>query len=123
MLAIFGASALLLAVTGLSGVVAQMVQQRAKEIGVRVAVGATPSAAGRLVVRSGLWMTTIGLAIGLPAAAVAARFMQTLLYQVGTIDLATYASVAILLVAVSLGACALPARRATRLDPAQVLRD
>ena len=94
-------SALLLAVTGLSGVMAQLVLHRAKEIGVRVAVGATPSAAGRLVVRSGLWMTTVGLVMGLPAAAVAARFMRTLLYQVGPIDVATYGGVAMLLVAVS----------------------
>lgn len=122
-LGIFGVSALLLAVTGLSGVVAQMVQQRAKEIGVRVAVGATPSAAGRLVVRSGLRMTSVGLVIGLPAAAVAARFMRTLLYQVGMIDGVTYAGVALLLVVVSVAACALPARRATRLDPATVLRE
>ena len=122
-LGLFGASALLLAVTGLSGVVAQTVQQRAKEIGIRVAVGATPSAAARLVVRSGLWMTGIGLALGLPAAALAARFMRTLLYQIGPADLLTYGAVGILLVAVSFGACAWPARKATRLDPASILRE
>lgn len=122
-LGLFGASALLLAVTGLSGVVAQTVQQRAKEIGIRVAVGATPSAAARLVVRSGLWMTGIGLALGLPAAALAARFMRTLLYQIGPADLLTYGAVGILLVAVSFGACVWPARKATRLDPASILRE
>jgi ABC-type antimicrobial peptide transport system permease subunit len=122
-LGIFGASALMLAVTGLSGVVAQSVQQRAKEIGVRVAIGATPSEAARLVVRSGLWLTAAGLVLGLPAAALTARFMQTLLYQVGTIDLLTYAAVAALLLLVSIGACAVPARRATNLDAAAVLRE
>ena len=122
-LGLFGASALLLAVTGLSGVVALTVQQRANEIGIRVAVGATPSAAARLVVRSGLWMTGIGLALGLPAAALAARFMRTLLYQIGPADLLTYGAVGILLVAVSFGACAWPARKATRLDPASILRE
>ncbi len=122
-LGLFGASALLLAVTGLSGVVAQTVQQRAKEIGIRVAVGAAPSAAARLVVRSGLWMTGIGLALGLPAAALAARFMRTLLFQIGPADLLTYGAVGSLLVAVSFGACAWPARKATRLDPASILRE
>ena len=68
-------------------------------------------------------MTSVGLVIGLPAAAVAARFMRTLLYQVGMIDGVTYAGVALLLVVVSVAACALPARRATRLDPATVLRE
>ena len=122
-LGIFGASALMLAVTGLSGVVAQSVQQRAKEIGVRIAVGATPSAAARLVVRSGLWLTAVGLTLGLPAAALAARFMRTLLFQVEPIDLATYAAVAVLMLVVSIGACVVPARRASALDPARMLRE
>ena len=122
-LGIFGASALLLAVTGLAGVAAQTVQQRAKEIGIRVAIGATPSAAARLVIRSGLWMTGIGLVLGLPTAALAARFMRNLLYQVAPVDALTYAAVAALLTVVSLAACAWPARKATRLDPATVLRD
>jgi putative ABC transport system permease protein len=122
-LGIFGVSALALAVTGLSGVVAQSVRQRAREIGVRLAVGATPSAAGRLVVRSGLWMTILGLAVGLPLAAVTARFMRTLLYQVGPVDTLTYLAVAMLLVVVSVGACTIPARRAAKLDPARVLRE
>lgn len=122
-LGIFGVSALVLAVTGLSGVVAQSVQQRAREIGIRLAVGATPSAAGRLVVRSGLWMTILGLAVGLPLAAMTARFMRTLLYQVGTVDPVTYSAVTVLLVAVSISACVVPARRASKLDPARVLRE
>ena len=122
-LGIFGVSALILAITGLSGVVAQTVQQRAKEIGVRVAVGATPSAAARLVVKSGLWMTGIGLLFGLPAAALAAGFMRTLLYQVGPIDFLTYGAVASVLVFVSIGACAWPAQKATKLEPARILRE
>jgi putative ABC transport system permease protein len=122
-LGIFGAAALLLAVTGLSGAVAQSVQQRAKEIGVRLAVGATPSAAGRLIVRSGLSLTAVGLVLGLPVAALAARFMQSLLYQVGATDPGTYAAVAALLFVVSMGACVVPARRATKLDPATILRE
>jgi putative ABC transport system permease protein len=122
-LGIFGVSALLLAVTGLSGVVAQTVQQRAKEIGVRVAVGATPSQAARLVVQSGVWLTATGLALGLPAAALGARSMRTLLYQVGTIDPATYAAVAALLGAVSIAACVVPARTASRVDAARILRE
>lgn len=122
-LGIFGTSALMLAVTGLSGVLAQSVQQRAKEIGVRVAIGATPSEAARLVVRSGLWLTAAGLILGFPAAALTARFMQTLLYQVGAIDPLTYAAVAALLLVVSIGACAVPARRATKVDAATILRE
>jgi ABC-type antimicrobial peptide transport system permease subunit len=122
-LGLFGASALVLAVVGLSGVVAQLVAQRSKEIGVRLALGATPSAAGRLVVSAGLTVTAIGLAIGVPLAALVARSMSALLRGASPSDAVVWMIVPSVLGLASVLACLIPAKRAASLDPARILRE
>jgi macrolide transport system ATP-binding/permease protein len=121
-LTVFGALALLLAVVGLYSVVAFGVAQRTREIGVRVALGASRGSVVRLVLRQGLKLTAIGLVIGLAFAAAAAQALRSQLMGVAPTDLASFAGTAILLLAVALIACALPALRAARLDPVRALR-
>jgi len=123
LLGAFGALALLLASLGLYGVLAYAVTQRSREIGVRIALGATAGDITRMVVGRGLVLTGSGLAIGLAAARAATRAMQKMLYGVGATDPATFAAVGAILAVVALAACWLPARRATRVDPIVVLRD
>ena len=119
---LFALLALTLTSVGLYGVLAYSVTQRTREIGVRVALGASFGAAFRLVLRDGLRLTAAGLAIGLGAALVLTRFMRGLLYDVEPLDPAAFAWVTALLTSVAV-ACSIPAARATRVDPAMVLRD
>jgi predicted permease len=123
LLGAFAALALLLAAIGLYGVLSYMVTQRKREIGLRMALGASASEVVRIVVTQGLTLTGVGLGIGLAAAWAATRAMKGLLYGVGATDPATYASVAGLLALIGLAACWIPARRAARFDPAVVLRE
>jgi predicted permease len=117
-----GLLVLMLALTGIYGLVSFNVSRRAREIGLRVALGARPWAIARLVTRQSLVLAGIGLAIGLPTAFVAMQPLGRLLYGVGPGDLFVYASVAFLIVAITLAACWLPARRATKVDPMTALR-
>ena len=119
----FASAALVLAVVGVYGVVAYGVTQRTREIGVRLALGATPSRIVGGVVRHGLGLAGFGIAIGLWAAYALSRFMQGILYDVAATDAVTYLAVAALLVACASAASILPARRAARLDPVRALRD
>jgi predicted lysophospholipase L1 biosynthesis ABC-type transport system permease subunit len=121
-LGLFGLSALVLAGVGLSGVVAQSVGQRTREIGVRLALGATPSAAARLIVSSGMSVTAIGLATGLPLAWLVSRLMGSMLRGEGSTDVAVWIAAALVLGVTSFGACVVPARRAAAIDPATTLR-
>ena len=107
---------------GIYGVLAYSVTQRAREIAVRIALGASPVAAFRFVLRGGLRLTAAGVALGLIAAVVLTRFMQGLLFEVQPFDLLSYACVTGLLVVVAAAACAIPASRASWIDPAVVLR-
>ena len=118
----FGALALLLAAIGISGVLSYSVSRRTREIGVRVALGATRAEVGRLVLREGLLMTGAGMAIGLVAAVVLSRFMASVLYEVKPGDPLTYVVVAAVLLAVAVVATLVPARRATAVDPLVALR-
>jgi putative ABC transport system permease protein len=123
LLGVFGVLALALTCVGIYGVVAYAVTQRTREIGLRLALGATPASTCAFVLRDGLRLTAAGLVIGLAAAAVLSRFMQGLLYEVKPLDPTVFAAVAILLTLVAAAACSIPAVRAARVDPAIVLRD
>jgi putative ABC transport system permease protein len=112
----------LLAAIGIYGVTAYSVAQRTQEIGVRAALGATGMSLVRLVLARGLVLTWVGLAIGIIGALALTRLMASLLYGVGARDPATMVWVGVLLVAVALVACYVPARRATKIDPLVALR-
>jgi predicted permease len=122
LLAAFAGLALLLASVGLYGVLSYAVTRRRREIGVRLALGASRTAVVSMIVRHGLLLTGAGLAAGFVLAWVATRTMSTMLYEVAATDLATFAGVFAVLTAVAAAACALPALRASRLDPMDVLR-
>jgi putative ABC transport system permease protein len=121
-LSCFAGLGLLLAVMGIYGVIAYLVAQRAQEIGIRLALGAPRSAVVWLVSSQGLRMALAGVAVGLLGTMLAAQSLTSLLYGISALDPLTLGSAAIGLIAVALAACALPARRAARLDPMQALR-
>jgi predicted permease len=121
---LFAAStiALALGLVGIYGVVSYVVNQRTREIGVRLALGATAPSVRAMVVRHGLVLAGIGVVIGLVASAALSSVMATLLYGVGPIDPVTYVAVAVALVAVSVAGTWIPAARAAGVDPARALR-
>lgn len=122
MLAIAAAVALLLGVVGIYGVIAYVATQRTREIGIRIALGATHRDVSGLFVRHGLMLAITGLAIGLAAAAATTRVMASLLFGVTAMDPVTYVAVAFGLGGTALLASYIPARRASRVDPAAALR-
>jgi predicted permease len=122
LLAVFAAVALLLASVGIYGVVSYIVGQRTQEIGIRIALGAQQIQVMRWVMNAGARMALIGVACGLAAALALTRLMATLLYGVSAVDPLTFATVAVLLMAVALAACYIPAWRAMRVDPIVALR-
>ena len=122
LLTIFAVVSLALAAVGLYGVVAFSVNQRRAELGLRMALGADPGDVLRLVLREGMLPVVAGILMGLGGAAMLARVMRTLLFGVDAFDPATFTVVALMLAAVALAACYVPARRATRVDPAGTLR-
>jgi predicted permease len=118
----FAATAVLLAGLGLYGVVSYSVTQRRRDIAVRVALGAQNRDVVRPILREGLVLSAAGLALGLPGAVAATRAMRSLLFGVNAADPATLAAAAVFLVLVALTASYVPARRATRVDPASALQ-
>ncbi len=118
----FGVLALVLAAIGLYGVLNYSVSRRTREIGIRVALGATRREVAGLVVREGLLMAAVGVAIGLAAALMLSRFLRSLLYEVRPADPLTYVAVSIILMTVAFIAAWLPARRASSVDPITTLR-
>ncbi len=118
----FGLLALILAAVGIYGVVSYTTRQRTHEIGIRIALGAGKAAIFRQVLQQGLILTIAGLSVGLVTSLFLTRFLRTMLYGVGSSDLMTFASVAVVLCVVALFACYLPARRAAAVDPMQALR-
>ena len=122
MLGIAAVVALLLGVVGIYGVIAYVAQQRTKEIGIRIALGAASRDVSQLFVRHGIVLAGIGIVCGLVSAALLTRAMSTLLFGVSAYDPLTYAAVALALGGTAVLASYLPARRASRIDPAEALR-
>ncbi|MCI0390039.1 MAG: ABC transporter permease [Acidobacteria bacterium] len=119
---VFGLTALLLAGVGLYGVMSYAVSRRTREIGIRLALGAGRGDVLRLMLKQGVLLTGLGLALGLLAAVSLTRMIKTLLYGVGATDTLTFVGVVLLLAGVALLACWIPARRATKVDPMVALK-
>jgi len=122
LLGLFAGLALLLAGTGIYGVMAYSVSARTREVGIRMALGAQPADVIRLVLRQGMVWAAMGAGIGLPASLVLARLMKGMLFGVTANDPLTFSAITLLLLGVACLACWLPARRATRVDPLAALR-
>ena len=122
LLIIFAATALLLAGVGIYGVMSYAVTRRARELGIRLALGATHREILGIVLKQGMRLAAIGMAAGLAAALALTRLLASLLYGVRPADPATMAAVALLLGSIALLACYIPARRATAVDPVVALR-
>jgi putative ABC transport system permease protein len=118
----FALTALVLAAAGIYGVLAGGVAERTREIGVHSALGASRGRIIALVVRQGMSLTALGIAIGVAGAVAATQAIVAMLFGVSRLDPATYAGVIVLLVGVSAIACSVPAWRAARIDPAVTLR-
>jgi ABC-type antimicrobial peptide transport system permease subunit len=123
MLSVFGLLALALASVGLYGILAYSVNRRRREFGVRMALGASQRSVLGLVLREGMSLVMTGVAIGFAASLAIGRLLSGMLYGVNASDPASVAGAALVLSAVALLACYVPARRATRVDPITALRD
>jgi predicted permease len=122
LVSVFASAAVALACIGVYGVMAYSVTRRRREFGVRLALGARPHQIVRVVIREGAFLTMIGLALGIVAASVSARLLQTQLFGVAPDDSTSYAAALMVLVPFALVACWIPARRATAANPLEVLR-
>ena len=119
----FGAVAVALSAIGIYGVLAFGVAQRARELGIRQALGADRRSVLSLVMTQGLRTVSVGLGLGLLGALALTRYLQSLLFEVGRYDVGVFVGVTTLLLAVGLAACYIPARRATQIDPMAALRE
>jgi len=122
LLAIFSGTALALAVIGIYGVLSYSVAQRRQEFGIRLALGAERADILRMVVRQGLLLASAGVALGLLVSILLTRVMSSMLYKVGTRDLATFVFTPVLFLFVALFASYVPARRATKVNPVEALK-
>jgi ABC-type antimicrobial peptide transport system permease subunit len=122
LVALFAASALVIGAIGIYGVLSFSVSQRKREIGVRLALGAQRANVVKLIFGEGMTVAAVGIALGIAAAAALGRVVSSLLFEVGTHDPAAFLIAALVLALAAAVACYLPAYRASRLDPADVLR-
>jgi len=119
----FAGLAIAMVIAGLYGVLSQLVSYRRREIGVRMALGATRASVAKLVLRQGSILIGVGLVVGLALALVSGRLIKGFLYEVKPLDGSTYVAVTIALTAIGLIAALIPARRAASIQPMQALRD
>ncbi len=122
LLGLFAGLAVALAVVGLYGVISYAVAQRTHELGIRTALGANRTDVLKLIVRQGVVLVLLGVAIGIPAAVGLTRVIASRLFGVTPTDPATFAAASVLFVGTALLACSIPARRATKVDPLVALR-
>jgi putative ABC transport system permease protein len=122
LLGAFASVAVILTVAGIYGVMSYAVAQRTRELGIRMALGSTATQTVRFVARQGMWLVTLGIAIGFVGAALATRLLVSLLYGVSAFDPGTWVLAAVLLAAAGLAATLVPSLRATRVDPAIAIR-
>lgn len=122
MLAIAGSMALVLGVIGIYGVISYSISQRTREIGIRIALGASQGKVRGMFVQQGVWLVALGVVAGLAAAVPLTRLMSALLFEVSPLDVTTYAAVSVALIAAALLATYVPARKATRVQPVEALR-
>jgi putative ABC transport system permease protein len=119
---VFAGLALVLGVVGIYSIISYIVTQRTHEIGIRMAIGANQWDVLRIILRRGVVLTVIGLAVGLAGALLCSRLMASLLYGMHPTDLATFIAVSVIVASASLIATYVPARRATKVDPTIALK-
>ena len=122
LMTVFGGLALVLAAVGIFAVVSESVTSRTREIGLRVALGAAPTDVVRLIAYRGVGFVLVGIAAGLTGAGLLTRTLRSLLFEVSPMDVPSFVGAGVVLIAVAVGSCWLPIRRAIRVDPAVALR-